>query len=100
MELFQEFAETQLQINRYFNALDRRDYPTLLDCLTDDVYWRVSSERAGRDDVALAMEERPANAVVRHLATNLDVSIVEGEIDVFFLLITFAYFTKDGDTVP
>ena len=100
MEPIQSFTEVQLMLNRYFNALDSRDYPTLLDCLTDDVDWKVSSVRSGRADVAQAMEERPANAVVRHLVTNLDLRAEGDELSAFFLLSTFVHFTVEGDALP
>lgn len=100
MKNYELFVDTQLLINRYFNALDTRDYETLLGCLTEDVDWQVSSVRAGRMDVAKAMEERPAHVEVRHLVTNLDVRPDGDSADAFFLLSTFVHFRSDESDTP
>jgi hypothetical protein len=100
MKNYELFVDAQLLINRYFNALDSRDYETLLNCLTEDVDWQVSSIRAGRSDVAKAMAERPEHVEVRHLVTNLDVCQDGDAADAFFLLSTFVHFRTEGSSVP
>lgn len=94
------YADVQQLISQYFHGLDNRDFPAMLNCLTEDVDWRVSSVRSGRDDVAKAMEERPTDFEVRHLITNLFIDTNESSINAKFLITTFAHFLKEGDEVP
>lgn len=91
-----EFVEIEQLINRYFNALDRRDHAALLDCLTEDVDWRMRGDRIGRAQVAQALAERPDNFMVRHLITNLEIR----DASAFFLLVVIGVFSEQRQTAP
>lgn len=94
-----DFSEVQALINSYFNAMDRRDFPAALDCLTEDVDWRVSANRSGRDEVAATLRDFPGNFVSRHLVSNLEIA-GGTEIEAFFVVQTFVHFLNDGDATP
>ena len=95
-----DYPAVQQLIYGYWNAMDRRDYPAVLDCLTDDVEWRASSSCEGRAAVAKALEQRPANLVVRHFISNLVVEGGDDRREAFFLIAAFARVVDDGDVAP
>jgi SnoaL-like domain len=76
-------------INRYWYALDHRNYPALLGLLTEDVDWQLASVQRGREAVAAAMEARPADLVARHLVSNLTVEAVGHSFEAKFLVTAF-----------
>jgi hypothetical protein len=92
--------DVQQLIFKYWNALDRRDYPKLLSLLTDDVDWRLSSNRSGRQAVAEALDERAPNLVVRHLIDNLVVEDSEDGYEAVFVLTAFAHFAGPAEAGP
>lgn len=91
-------SEVGQVVHRYWNAIDRSDYPTVLELLSEEVDWRVSSNRSGRAEVAQALAQRPADRIVRHLITNLSVNAARGECEAFFLITAFAAKVQSGDT--
>ncbi|KXU29421.1 hypothetical protein A0J57_18595 [Sphingobium sp. 22B] len=95
-----DHGAAQQLILRYWNALDRRDYPAMLDLLTEDVEWKVSAMCEGRAAVAAELEKRPSNMVVRHIISNIVVDDAPEGQEVFFLLTAFGRLTEDGDKPP
>lgn len=91
-----DFGEVQQLINEYFNALDRRDYELLVNCLAEDVDWRLRGDRSGRDQVIEALSDRPENFDVRHFVTNLQITGSRA----FFILTVLGYFRGDEENAP
>lgn len=87
-------------IHSYWNALDRRDYTTMLGLLTEDVDWTNNSHCKGRDQVAEALNRRPASLVVRHTISNLILSSADGQDTAFYIINAFGHIVQEGDQTP
>ena len=65
-------------VNKFYNALDQRQYDVLVNCFTEDGVWkRQGKELEGREKIMEAMEDRSENLVIRHVVTNIEVSIID-----------------------
>ncbi|GEM_PF-2620376 len=95
-----DYDAVQKVIYGYWNALDRRDYPVMLDLLTEDVEWRAGAACDGRAAVAKALEQRPTKLVVRHFISNLAMEDGDDAREVFFLLAAFGRIARDGEASP
>ena len=63
-------------VNKFYCSLDARRYDELVNCFTPDGVWkRQGNELQGRDAIMAAMEERGENLVIRHIVTNVQVTI-------------------------
>lgn len=79
MEREIEWDCTQVVI-QFYNNLDARRYDALVDLFTEDGTWvRQGEETTGHDAIMAAMVARPGaeNQQIRHMATNIQVTIVD-----------------------
>ena len=58
-------------IYQFWAALDRNDYPAVLELLTSDCRWRRDDWLEGHEAIRRALDERPRDRVTRHLVNNL-----------------------------
>lgn len=67
-------------VNKFYNALDERRYDVLVNCFTEDGIWkRQGKELQGRDVIMTAMQERGENLIIRHVVTNIEVSVEDDD---------------------
>lgn len=62
----------------YGNALDDANGAAAAACFAEDGEWdRQGNVRQGRAAIAAAIDERPATRVMRHVFTNINVTVVD-----------------------
>jgi hypothetical protein len=67
-------------VNKFYNSLDARRYDNLVNCFTEDGIWkRQGNELQGRAAILSAMEERGEHLVIRHIVTNIAVTIEDAD---------------------
>lgn len=95
------FAEVSQLIHEFWSNLDRNDYPGVLQCILPDGRWnRAGRWREGHDDIALALEERPAGLFVRHLVSTLRADREGEDIVCRFYLVAFSSRAADESPPP
>lgn len=58
----------------FANAIDRRDYPALLDLFADDaVVDRLGTIIRGKPALSAWLDSRPVDIVTRHVCTNIEI---------------------------
>ncbi|MBT3990328.1 MAG: SnoaL-like domain-containing protein [Rhodospirillaceae bacterium] len=63
-------------VNKFYCLLDARNYDDLVNCFVADGVWkRQGNELEGRDAIMAAMQERGDTLVIRHIVTNIQVTI-------------------------
>ncbi len=92
-----QFSAAEELIVRYWRALDRSDYPAVLDCLAEDVDWRVSEPCRGRAEVAAVLQRRPLARVTRHVVTNMLIEPRSGGCAASYVLMAFAHQSEGED---
>ena len=65
-------------VNRFYNSLDARLYDDLVICFSEDGVWkRQGNELRGHEAIMAAMHERSLNLVIRHVVTNIAVTVLD-----------------------
>lgn len=63
-------------VNKFYNSLDARLYDDLMECFTEEGIWkRQGNELRGHEAILAAMHARSPNLVIRHIVTNISVTI-------------------------
>lgn len=73
-----DYWEISNLVSHFYAVLDERDYPSVIDCFTDDGAWfRRGSAVKGKAAIEDAMAHRPADFHTAHIVSNVRIHMTD-----------------------
>jgi hypothetical protein len=92
--------EVEQHVYSFWSALDRRDYSSLLDCVTQRCRWLRGTMIEGHAAIRAALESRPNNLTTRHLISNMRVDADADGMTARYILTTYMHMAAENESPP